>query len=73
VIAGAGGQISHLWLAGEGEPDIDTVNDLAGLFYWAQRSGRQVHLERVMPELAELIVLSGLADELEGSGPDPEP
>jgi hypothetical protein len=73
VIAGAGGQKLRMWLAGEGQPDIDTINELARIFYWARRSGGQAHLERVTPELAELIELSGLADELAGSGPDLEP
>jgi hypothetical protein len=65
VITDATGGVSHIWLAGEGAPDMGTIDEMAQMLRGARRDGRHARLEQVAPEMAELIELSGLGREVD--------
>jgi hypothetical protein len=63
VVSGQQGDVCRIWVEGEGTPDMGTIDEMARLMHRAKLSGRQVQVEQVVPELAELIELSGLGGE----------
>jgi len=72
VTAGADGTHQVVPLAGDGPPDLAVVEALARCQLMARRAGGRMWLEDLSPELAELLDLAGLREEVTGqAGPEP--
>lgn len=65
-IGGCGRTVAVWPLAGEGRPDLATVDALAQLQLAARRLGVAVEVREMCRELAELVELVGLCGELGG-------
>ena len=72
VTADADGTRHVVPLAGGGPPDLAVVEALARYQLMTRRAGGRMWLEDLSPELAELLDLAGLHDEMTGQA-DPEP
>ena len=72
VTADADGTHHVVPLAGDGPPDLAVVEALARCQLMARRAGGRMWLEDLSPELAELLDLTGLREEMTGQ-PGPEP
>ena len=63
----AGGRTTASWVVrGEGAPDLAAVDAIAKQALAATRAGGHLVLAEVVPALRELLVLAGLAVEVEG-------
>jgi hypothetical protein len=72
VTADADGTHHVVPLAGDGPPDLAVVEALARCQLMARRAGGRMWLEDLSPELAELLDLAGLREEVTGrAGPEP--
>ena len=72
VMADADGTHHVVPLAGDGPPDLAVVEALARCQLMARRAGSRMWLEDLSPELAELLDLAGLREEVTGqAGPEP--
>jgi len=72
VTADADGTRHVVPLAGDGPPDLSVVEALARYQLMIRRAGGRMWLKDLSPELAELLDLAGLHDEMTGQA-DPEP
>ena len=72
VTADADGTRHVVPLAGDGPPDLSVVEALARYQLMIRRAGGRMWLQDLSPELAELLDLAGLHDEMTGQA-DPEP
>jgi hypothetical protein len=72
VTADADGTRHVVPLAGDGPPDLAVVEALARYQLMIRRAGGRMWLEELSPELAELLDLAGLREEVTGEA-DPEP
>jgi hypothetical protein len=52
-------------LEGDGAPDMAAIDELARWLLLAKRAGGRLTVDRVSPEMADLIDLSGLGVEME--------
>ena len=66
VVGPDGMHLATLVLAGPGEPDVGTVDDIARLSLAASRLGGRATLTDVLPALRALLELAGLGAEMEG-------
>ena len=81
VVAEADGTHRVVPLTGDGPPDLAVVEALARYQLMTRRAGGRMWLEELSPDLAELLDLTGLREEMTGQpgvpGPDvvspPEP
>jgi hypothetical protein len=72
VTADADGTHHVVPLAGDGPPDLAVVEALARCQLMARRADGRMWLEDLSPELAELLDLAGLREEVTGrAGPEP--
>ena len=72
VTADADGTHHVMPLAGHGPPDLTVVEALARWQLLTRRAGGRMWLEDLSPELAELLDLAGLREEMTGrAGPEP--
>ena len=72
VMAEADGTHHVVPLDGDGPPDLAVVEALARYQFMIRRAGGRMWLEDLSPELAELLDLAGLHEEMTGEA-DPEP
>ena len=72
VTADADGTRHVVPLAGDGPPNLVVIEALARYQLMTRRAGGRMWLEDLSPELAELLDLAGLREEMTGQG-DPEP
>jgi hypothetical protein len=72
VTADADGTHHVMPLAGDGPPDLAVIEALARYQLMTRRAGGRMWLEDLSPELAELLDLAGLREEMTGEA-DPEP
>jgi len=72
VTADADGTRHEVPLAGDGPPDLAVVEALARYQLMARRAGGRMWLKDLSPELADLLDLAGLREEMTDQ-PDPEP
>jgi hypothetical protein len=73
VIAEADGTHRVVPLAGDGPPDLAVVEALARCQLMTRRAGGRMWLEELSPDLAELLDLAGLRQELTGQADAPGP
>jgi hypothetical protein len=70
ILDPSGSEWAGWWVPGHGAPDLAVADALAQLQLAARRGGRRLVLRHLCPELEELLVLTGLRDELvEPTGP----
>jgi hypothetical protein len=72
VTADANGTRHVVPLAGDGPPDLAVVEALARYQLMIGRAGGRMWLQDLSPELAELLDLAGLREQMTGQA-DPEP
>jgi hypothetical protein len=73
VVAEADGTHRVVPLAGDGPPDLAVVEALARCQLMTRRAGGRMWLEEVSPDLAELLDLTGLRQEITGQADVPGP
>ena len=73
VVAEADGTHRVVALAGDGPPDLAVVEALARYQLMTRRAGGRMWLEELSPDLAELLDLTGLRQELTGQASVPGP
>jgi hypothetical protein len=73
VVAEADGTHRVVPLAGDGPPDLAVVEALARYQLMTRRAGGRMWLEELSPDLAELLDLTGLRQEMTGQASMPDP